>query len=147
MQQICTLLILSDIEGPDAINKHYTLLTAVMRVLCASVLSRGPQNQQTLEQGRRFLGENRLSILAVLKKSAGLGRVVATQEQSLDELADSFMLLISVSGFLEVSYVLFSNNYILISFSLKIKHYRQNKQRKHLRRLHDGFELGAHIML
>jgi nuclear pore complex protein Nup205 len=100
-------LTFSDIEGPDAISKHYTLLTAVMRVLCASVLSRGPQNQQTLEQGRRFLGENRLSILAVLKKSAGLGNSMGATEQSLDELADSFMLLISVSGFLEVRHISF----------------------------------------
>jgi nuclear pore complex protein Nup205 len=97
------LLIRSDIEGPDAITKHYRLLAAVMRVICAAVLSRGSQNQQTLEQGRRFLSENRLSILAVLKKSAGLGNTSGISEQSIDELADSFMLLISVTGFLDVS--------------------------------------------
>lgn len=74
-----------------------------MRVICAAVLSRGSQNQQTLEQGRRFLSENRLSILAVLKKSAGLGNTTGISEQSIDELAESFMLLISVTGFLDVS--------------------------------------------
>jgi nuclear pore complex protein Nup205 len=75
-----------------------------MRIICAAVLSRGSQHQQTLEQGRRFLTENRLSILSVLKKSAGLGTGInMSQQQSIEELADSFILLMSVTGFLEVS--------------------------------------------
>lgn len=90
-----------DIQGPDAMNKHYQLLAALMRVICASVLSRGSQNQQSLEQGRKFLSENRLSIIAVLKKSAGLGNTSGISEQSIDDLADSFMLLMSVTGFLD----------------------------------------------
>jgi nuclear pore complex protein Nup205 len=92
-----------DIEGSDAVNKHYRLLAAIMRVVCASVLSRGSQNQQTLEQGRRFISENRLSILAVLKKSAGLGNISGISQQRIDDLADSFTLLMSVTGFLDVS--------------------------------------------
>lgn len=91
-----------DIEGPDAVNKHYRLLAAIMRVICAAVLSRGSQNQQTLEQGRRFISENRLSILAVLKKSAGLGNVTGISPQSIGDLADSLTLLMSVTGFLDV---------------------------------------------
>jgi nuclear pore complex protein Nup205 len=75
-----------------------------MRIICAAVLSRGSQHQQTLEQGRRFLTENRLPILSVLKKSAGLGTGIdMSQQQSIEELAESFMLLMSVTGFLEVS--------------------------------------------
>jgi nuclear pore complex protein Nup205 len=92
-----------DIDGPDAISKHYNLLAAVMRIICAALLSRGIQNEQSLDQGRRFLAENRLSILAVLKRSAGLGTGAEISEESIDELAESFMLLISVSGFLDVS--------------------------------------------
>jgi nuclear pore complex protein Nup205 len=92
-----------DIDGLDAVGKHYRLLAAIMRLICATVLSRGPQNEQTLEQGRTFLSENRLSILAVLKKSAGLGSGAELPEPSIDELAESFMLLISVTGFLDVS--------------------------------------------
>jgi len=79
-------------------------LAAVLRVICAAVLSRGAQNQQTLELGRKFLSDNRLSILAVLKKSAGLGITNGISEQSIEELADSFMLLMSVTGFLDVSF-------------------------------------------
>jgi nuclear pore complex protein Nup205 len=100
---MCLLLINLDIKGPNAIEKHYNLLVAIMRVLCATILSRGTQNQQTLEQGRRFLSENRSSVLAVLKKSAGLGSAVGAPEQSVDELADAFMLLMSITGFLDVS--------------------------------------------
>jgi len=91
-----------DIEGPDAVRKHYSLLAAIMRVICAALLSRGAQNEQSLEQGRRFLTENRLSILAVLKKSAGLVAGVVVSEQ-IEDLAEAFMLLVTFTGFLEVS--------------------------------------------
>lgn len=73
-----------------------------MRISCATVLSRGPQNQQTLEQGRRFLSDNRLAVLDVLKKSAGLGHSVNVSEQSIDELSETFLLLMSITGFLDV---------------------------------------------
>jgi hypothetical protein len=96
------VLIASDIEGPDAVSKHYSLLAAIMRVICAALLSRGAQNEQSLEQGRRFITENRLSILAVLKKSAGLVAGVVVSEQ-IEDLAESFMLLLTFTGFLEVS--------------------------------------------
>jgi nuclear pore complex protein Nup205 len=75
-----------------------------MRVICAAVLSRGSQNEHTLEQGRKFLMENRLSIMAVLKKSAGIsGGGNDTSKDGVDELAESFMLLMTITGFLEVS--------------------------------------------
>ena len=94
-----------DIEGPSAVSKHFALLAALLRIICAALLSRGAQNEQSLEQGRRFLSENRLPILAVLKKSAGLSTGVQVAEESTSELAEAFMLLISVSGFLDVSFV------------------------------------------
>ncbi|TVY45708.1 Nucleoporin [Lachnellula occidentalis] len=89
-----------DIEGSDVISKHYSLLAAIMRVICAALLSRGAQNEQSLEQGRRFLTENRLPILAVLKKSAGLVGGVVVSEQ-IEDLAESFILLVTFTGFLE----------------------------------------------
>ena len=72
-----------------------------MRIICATVLSRGSQNQQTLDHGRKFLTDNRLTILAILKKSAGLGN--SKPDESIQDLADVFMLLMSVTGFIEVS--------------------------------------------
>jgi nuclear pore complex protein Nup205 len=99
-------------------SKHYNLLAAIMRIICATVLSRGTQHQQTLEQGRRFLTENRLSILSVLKKSAGLGAGVdMSQQENIEELADSFMLLMSVSGFLEVSNVFAPIDQLSLTFA------------------------------
>ncbi|TVY93840.1 Nucleoporin [Lachnellula willkommii] len=89
-----------DIEGSDVVSKHYSLLAAIMRVICAALLSRGAQNEQSLEQGRRFLTENRLPILAVLKKSAGLVAGVVVSEQ-IEDLAESFILLVTFTGFLE----------------------------------------------
>ncbi|PVH73843.1 hypothetical protein DL98DRAFT_430549 [Cadophora sp. DSE1049] len=94
-----------DIEGPDAVDKHYKLLAAMMRILCAAVLSRGSQNQQTIDQGRKFLSDNRLTVLSVLKKSAGLGGPTGSSDQSIDELAKSYMLLISVTDFLDVCFM------------------------------------------
>lgn len=91
-----------EIDDKDAVKRHWDLLAAIMRVICATVLSRGSQNEQTLEQGRKFLMDNRMSIMAVLKKSAGLG---GNQKDTMDvdELAESYMLLMTVTGFLEVS--------------------------------------------
>ncbi|KAI9052231.1 hypothetical protein LZ554_003588 [Drepanopeziza brunnea f. sp. 'monogermtubi'] len=90
-----------DIDGPGAVSKHYNLLAAVMRILCATILSRGSQNQQTMELGRRFLLENRMSLLAVLKKSAGLGGAVKASNQSIDDLAETYVLLISITNFID----------------------------------------------
>lgn len=95
-----------DIDDENAISKHYELLASVMRVVCAAVLSRGSQNQQTLGQGRKFLAENRLSILAVFKKSAGIGTGSVLSGQIIDELAESFMLLMTITGFLDVGHTL-----------------------------------------
>lgn len=91
-----------DIEHPDAAGKLYELLVAIARVICAVVLSRGPQNEQTLDQARKFLTENRLSVLTVLKKSAGLAVSTQGSMKSTEELADSYTLLMSVSGFIDV---------------------------------------------
>lgn len=96
-------LISLGINAINAVDKHYELLGSIMRVICTAVLSRGSQNEQTLDQGRIFLLDNRLSILAVLKKSAGIGARAGSSEQSIDDLAESYMLLMSVTGFLEVS--------------------------------------------
>jgi nuclear pore complex protein Nup205 len=99
------VLISLDIKGAGALIKHYDILGALMRVICAAVLSRGAQNHQTLEQGRRFLSENRLSVLAILKRSAGLNNSSDGSQQSIDELAESFLLLISITGFLDVGFL------------------------------------------
>jgi nuclear pore complex protein Nup205 len=89
--------------GAGAAKRYYELLLALMRVMNTTQLSRGFQNEQTLNQGRRFLSENRSSILGIFKKSAGIGMVESACEQYIDELAEAYILLISITGFLEVS--------------------------------------------
>lgn len=68
------------------------------------VLSRGPQNEHTLEQARNFLTRNRHSMVSVFRRQAKIGGVlVADTSDDLDELVDSYTILITMTGFLEVS--------------------------------------------
>jgi nuclear pore complex protein Nup205 len=86
------------------VNTHFALLLAVMRVINAAVVSRGEQNEQTLTLGRRFLAENRLSVMTVFKRSMNIGVNGAVSSDGLvDDLAESYVLLITLTGFINVS--------------------------------------------
>jgi nuclear pore complex protein Nup205 len=86
------------------VKTHFALLLAVMRVINATVVSRGEQNEQTLTLGRRFLAENRLSVMTVFKRSMNIGVNGAISSDGLvDDLAESYMLLITLTGFINVS--------------------------------------------
>ncbi|KAK4238936.1 nucleoporin Nup186/Nup192/Nup205 [Achaetomium macrosporum] len=106
-------------EDIRALEKHYTLLVALARILGAAVLARGAHN---VVQGRRFLTQHRMLVVHTLKRSAGIGivgtgglypdggrgrsRVRDAEEQAVlqervEELAEAFMLLITATGFLE----------------------------------------------
>lgn len=91
-----------DIDSADALVKYYQLLLAFMRVINTLVLSRGQQNEQTIHQAREFLTENRASTVAIFKRSARQDNG-ATQATVIDELVEAFMLLISMTEFLDVS--------------------------------------------
>lgn len=92
------------IASSKAVKTHFALLLAVMRVINAAVVSRGEQNEQTLTLGRRFLAENRLSILTVFKRSMNIGVNGSISLDGLvDDLAESYMLLITLTGFINVS--------------------------------------------
>ena len=58
-------------------------------------------------QGRRFLTDHRSLVLHVLKRSAGIGAASGPGARAVDEqvaeLTEAFMLLITATGFLEVS--------------------------------------------
>lgn len=94
-----------------------------MRVICATVISRGSQNEQTLDQGRRFLTDNRPSILSTFKKSRGLGTGNDDSTGKIKELADSYVLLISVTDFVDVS----------ISILVTCSHLTMDRMRRRLR--------------
>ncbi|KAK4192033.1 nucleoporin Nup186/Nup192/Nup205 [Podospora australis] len=117
-------------DNTRALEKHYTLLVALARIISAAVLARGAHN---IVQGRKFLTQHRMLIVHTLKRSAGIGTVgngtrnngatngsskelgtsiflhgkknnVETQqklEERIEELAEAFMLLITATEFLE----------------------------------------------
>ena len=96
--------------GPTALERHYALLVRVARVICAAVLARGPQSSVAQGPARRFLSEHRMLVVQTLKRSAGIGggreggnnKEAALQlEEAVEELAESFMVLIAATGFLE----------------------------------------------
>ncbi|KAK5663994.1 hypothetical protein OQA88_207 [Cercophora sp. LCS_1] len=96
-----------------ALEKHYSLLVSLARIVGAAVLARGAHN---IPQGRRFLTQHRMLVVHALKRSAGigilggpetaLGRTGGNKEQEkleeqIEELAEAFMVLITATGFLE----------------------------------------------
>lgn len=97
-----------DIDSPDALTRYYELLLAVLQLIVAVVLSRGAQNAQTIAQARNFLHVNRPLMIGILKRQARIGLRdvpegdVSTQ-QVLNDLSELYVLLISSTGFVEVS--------------------------------------------
>ncbi|KAF7933084.1 uncharacterized protein EAE97_008851 [Botrytis byssoidea] len=106
-----------DFEDSEAVSRHYSLLAAIMRVICCALVSRGLQNEQSLDQGRRFLADNRAAILAVLKKSAGLGTGNGSAEQSIVDISDSFMLLMTITRFVDFEETIIQKRPTLRSFT------------------------------
>ncbi|RKF65646.1 Nucleoporin NUP192 [Golovinomyces cichoracearum] len=92
-----------EIRGPDSVEKHYNVMLAMLRIICATILSRGPQNHQTINQGRKFLATNRPSIFNTLKKSAGLSVKNGISSGTIEELTDLYLFLISYTDFIDQS--------------------------------------------
>ena len=93
-----------EIDNPDAMKKYYELLLSVVRVITSVVLSRGPQNGQTIDQARMFLAENRAGIIAIFKRQAKISGVLAGDAGAdLDELVEFYVLLMTMTNFLDVS--------------------------------------------
>lgn len=79
---------------------HYSLLAKVARIIGAAIVSRGSHN---VLQGRRFLTDHRMLVSHTLKRSAGIGPVESGLEESIGDLADAFVVIITATGFLDVS--------------------------------------------
>jgi nuclear pore complex protein Nup205 len=94
-----------EMQDSDTLRKYFDLLIALMRVIIGCVSSRGQQNEQTLTQAKKFISDNRLTILTIFKRSAGIGSPVDEKLQmSIEDLADAYMMLMTLSRFLDVSY-------------------------------------------
>lgn len=107
--------------------KYYELLLAVLKVVAAVVLSQGPQNDQTISQARHFLEEYRSSIVAIFKRCAGIGNASNSNRDVLEALVDSFTVLISAAGFLDVKYPESHRMYLADFNSAKQKHRHANQ--------------------
>lgn len=74
-----------------------------MRVIVSAVLVRGVHNEQILEQTRSFLAENRQSMVGIFKRYAKIGGVSsAGNDEVLEDLVKSYMVLITATDFVEV---------------------------------------------
>lgn len=113
-------LILPEIDNPDALSKYYRLLLSVVRVVTSVVLSHGSQNKQSIDQARSFLVDNRPTVLAVFKRQSKVGgRLPIDASANIDELVELFVLLITVTGFLEVRLTFFI---VFIIANIKLKY-------------------------
>ena len=93
-----------EIDNPEALSKYYRLLLSLTRVVTAIVLSRGPQNEQTINSAREFLVENRPLVVSIFKRQARIGGVTFDDEGvDIEDLVELLVLLIAITNFLDVS--------------------------------------------
>ena len=92
-----------DIDNPVALKEFYRLLSAVLRVITAVVVARGPGNATVLQQAKSFLQQNRFSMQAVFKRTSAVQKTAGPPEKEAVEVVDEFSKLLLVTGFLEVS--------------------------------------------
>ncbi|OJD31210.1 nuclear pore complex subunit nup192 [Diplodia corticola] len=90
-----------EIDNPHALRKFFDLMLAVLRVVNAVVVVRGPQNAQCRAQARDFVADNRASVVAVFKRAARTGTGEQATGAELEELVDNLCLLMTAVGFLE----------------------------------------------
>ncbi|KAK5118969.1 hypothetical protein LTR62_000180 [Meristemomyces frigidus] len=90
-----------DIDNPVALRQFYRLLSAVLRVVTAVAIARGPGNAATLQLCKSFLLQNRFSIQAVFKRTSSVQRTAGPAENEAQEVAEQFGKLMLVTGFLD----------------------------------------------
>ena len=94
-----------EIDNPKALEKYHQLLLAVLRIIASIVISCGQQNAQAMEQARAFLIEYRPLMVATLKRQANIGGLKnddVDEYRPLDEVVELFVLLTSLTDFLQV---------------------------------------------
>lgn len=98
------MLMYAEIDNPEALSKYYRLLLSITSVVTCVVISRGPHNEQTIDQARWFLDVNRASIVGILKRESKMGAKLPDDAAAcVDELVELYVLLFTMTGFLEVS--------------------------------------------
>lgn len=92
-----------DIDNPAALREFYKLMSSVLKVVVAVVLTKGPNNNATVQQAKRFLQENRASMQAVFKRTSAVKNTAGPPEVEAVEVAEHFARLLIATGFMEVS--------------------------------------------
>ena len=97
------MLTIIEIDNPEALAKYYRLLLSIARIITSVVVSRGPQNEQSIESAKVFLTENRPLVVSMFKRQARIGGVSFDNAGvDIEELVELFMLLIAMTDFLDV---------------------------------------------
>lgn len=92
-----------DIDNPAALQHFYKLLAAILRILVAIVVGRGPGDGSTMQIVRKFLSDNRMSMSAVFKLLSRQEKVEPGMQADAREIADELGRLIHITSFLDVS--------------------------------------------
>lgn len=88
-------------DNPNSLKQFFDIMLSILRILNSIVLKN--QSDQTLNQARVFLRENRASVVGVFKRYAGVGGLDVVQNVDLGDLVDNLTVLISATKYLEVS--------------------------------------------
>jgi hypothetical protein len=94
---------MTEIDHPDALSAYYRLLLSVLRIIVSIIISCGPQNPRTMQEARKFLAENRLSMVTIFKRQAKIGSTQADASGIIADLVKHYVLLITATDFLNVS--------------------------------------------
>ena len=113
-------------DDPAALRRFYELIVNVLQVVVTILLSSGLQNKQALSLVRSFLAQNRPLMVGIFKRQAGVvayekRAAEAEAEGPLKAAAELYVLLISMTGFLEVSAPLFDSMYQPLLTSLQLE--------------------------
>lgn len=92
-----------NIMSPMNLQGYYELLQEIMRVLVTCILARGPQNRQAIDNTKLFLLDNRTLTFTIFKRYAGIGGKGLEGVVDLKGVVDMFVLLYSLTDFIEVS--------------------------------------------
>ena len=92
-----------EMANPQPLKHYYDLMLAILRIVNAVILINGPQHTQSMHQARQFLRDYRGVVVAVFKRNANIGGYLPHKAIDLSSLVDNFTVLISATGFLEVS--------------------------------------------
>ena len=95
-------------DDQAALKRFYELLVNVLQVIVTIMVSVGEQNKHALTTVRAFLTENRALMVGIFKRQARIvayekGAAEAEAAGALREAAELYVLLISLTGFEQVS--------------------------------------------